>query len=267
MSEVIKNTIEEYIGEKSNFHIKGSRFSDCGNIRLHFHEYYEIEIIAEGSGIITLNGKEISFKKGMVFFILPNDFHEFCFFEPTTIYNISFCENVLFENSSSKKTIKKTNTFLTVTPNQLKDIITMCDTIIKLKDINAKSRQYLLKSVLELFPKLYTVERVATYSNIAQAHIENRFKENISAKSVARECSINEDYLNFIFKKEFGFTVTEYIRKKRLEYADILLKSTDLPISEIAFNSGFQSIQTFNRLYKKTYNMSPTQNRKYKTEQ
>lgn len=261
LSEIIKNTKEKYIGRQNQFHIKASDFNQLKDVPIHFHEYYEIEIITNGSGVMTLNGTDIPFKKGMVFFILPNDFHKFTFFENTQIYNISFCEELLFADYNKKRTIEKTNTFLNISDTQLSSILKLCDTIMQLNNINQNSRRYLLKSVLELFPRLYNIEVVSSYFGMAVAFIENRFKENITARDVADECLINEDYLNLIFKKEINLTVTDYIRKKRLHYASVLLKSSDLSVSEIAFNSGFGSIQTFNRLYKKCYGVAPSKNR------
>ncbi len=261
LGEIIKNTKEKYIGRQNQFRVKASDFNPHKEVHIHFHEYYEIEIITSGSGVMTLNGTDIPFKKGMVFFILPNDFHKFTFFESTQIYNISFCEEVLFADYNKKRTIEKTNTFLNVSDTQLGSILKLCDTIMQLNDINQSSRRYLLKSVLELFPRLYNIEVVSSYFGIAVAFIENHFKENITARDVAAECLINEDYLNQIFKKEIGITVTDYIRKKRLHYASVLLGSSDLSVSEIAFNSGFQSIQTFNRVYKDYYGTSPSKNR------
>ncbi len=261
LNEIIKNTKEKYIGRQNQFHIKASNFNQYKDVHTHFHEYYEIEMITKGSGIMTLNGTDIPFKNGMVFFILPNDFHKFTFFENTQIYNISFCEELLFADYNKKRTIEKTNTFLNVSDMRLSSILKLCDTIIELNDINQSSRRYLLKSVLELFPRLYNIEVVSSYFGIAVTFIENRFKENITARDVAAECLINEDYLNLIFKKEINLTVTDYIRKKRLHYASMLLKSSDLSVSEVAFNSGFQSIQTFNRLYKRYYGVSPSKNR------
>lgn len=264
--EIKQNTREKFIGRQNEFFVKASRFNQERPIPLHFHEYYEIEIITEGAGVMTLNGVDIPFEKGMVFFILPNDFHKFTFSGGCKIYNISFCEDILFTQSSLKWCIEKTDNFLTVSKQQLNSITKLCDIIMELDEINEKSKRYLFKSVLELFPKMYSIEAVSNYFNIAVAFIESHFKENISSFDVANECRINEDYLNRIFKKEIAITATEYIRKKRLHYSSLLLDSTDLPIAEIAFNSGFQSIQTFNRLYKEYYGVSPTHYRKQKTE-
>ncbi len=260
-NEIRQNTKEKYIGKQNEFRIKKGNFFKAEDISVHFHEYYEIEIIADGSGVMTLNGIDIPFKKGMVFFILPNDFHKFTFSTDTQIYNISFCDEVLFAGSNKKHIIEKTNNFLNIADSQLNSILKLCDTIIALDTINPKSRRYLLKAVLELFPRLYNIDVVSSYFGIAVAFIENHFKDSITAADVARQCLINDDYLNRIFKKEINITVTDYIRKKRLHYASVLLASSDLSVSEIAYNSGFQSIQTFNRVYKKYYGVAPSKNR------
>ena len=57
-------TKENLIGQKRTFFARENRIKD--SYPLHFHDYYELEIILEGAGIMTLNGKEIPFSKNTV---------------------------------------------------------------------------------------------------------------------------------------------------------------------------------------------------------
>ncbi|SJT88036.1 L-rhamnose operon regulatory protein rhaS [Clostridioides difficile] len=59
-----------------------------------------------------------------------------------------------------------------------------------------------------------------------------------------------------------GKTTTDYINGIRLEKAVNYLNKGDLNITEIALRCGFDSINYFSRLFKKHYNVSPTQFKK-----
>ena len=43
---------------------------------MHFHNFYELDIITDGSGVSNLNGKTIKFQKNTAFFLSPKDFHD-----------------------------------------------------------------------------------------------------------------------------------------------------------------------------------------------
>jgi len=51
--------------------------------------------------------------------------------------------------------------------------------------------------------------------------------------------------------------------ERRLRVAKELIIQTELPITEVAFNAGFSSIRQFNDAFKKAFNISPREMRKY----
>jgi AraC-like DNA-binding protein len=62
-----------------------------------------------------------------------------------------------------------------------------------------------------------------------------------------------------IFKEATGVTFTDYLARIRVEKAKHLLQNPHLRVSEIAFETGFESISQFNRSFKRITGMSPTQ--------
>lgn len=64
------------------------------------------------------------------------------------------------------------------------------------------------------------------------------------------------------FKSVFGTSPTQYIKQKRLEKAENLLKTTDLRISDIAYDCGFNDVAYFSKAFSSTYSASPSQFRK-----
>ena len=75
-----------------------------------------------------------------------------------------------------------------------------------------------------------------------------------------------ENYFNSIFKNSIGVPFGKYLRELRLTYASNMLKSCDLPITEIAIESGFENSAHFSRSFHEKYGKSPKEYRKEQRE-
>ncbi len=93
-------------------------------------------------------------------------------------------------------------------------------------------------------------------------YIEECLFTDITLKHLASVFNYNEKYIGRLFKKNTGMSVKEYINTKRLESAAAMLKKTDFPITDIALRAGFNNVSYFNRLFKKHFNVSPSEYRK-----
>ena len=89
--------------------------------------------------------------------------------------------------------------------------------------------------------------------------IEEYSGEELSLRRVAKEVNIHPNYLSERFKQVTGMNFVEYVALTRFEKACKLLNDGGLPISDIAFAAGFQSLSQFNRVFKKLCGKSPTQ--------
>lgn len=63
------------------------------------------------------------------------------------------------------------------------------------------------------------------------------------------------------FRAAFGETPHRYLQRRRVERAMVLLRSTDRPVTEIAFEVGFASLGTFSRTFSAIMGETPTQHR------
>jgi AraC-like DNA-binding protein/ligand-binding sensor protein len=95
--------------------------------------------------------------------------------------------------------------------------------------------------------------------NRAKAYIAEHLAEPITLTQVAE--AVNTSRFNFCkqFKKATGMHFTSYVTRMRLEKAKNLLLNPNLRISEIAYESGFQSLTNFNRIFKRIQGISPTE--------
>jgi len=78
-----------------------------------------------------------------------------------------------------------------------------------------------------------------------------------SVKDIAQNLNLTPDYLSSILKNLTGMTTQQHIHHKLIERAKIKLSSTDLSVSEIAYELGFEHSQSFSRLFKSKTNQTP----------
>jgi AraC-like DNA-binding protein len=95
----------------------------------------------------------------------------------------------------------------------------------------------------------------------ARQFIEQHCDEHISLGKVARSVNANPTHFSEKFKQVTGTNFVDYVARTRFDRAKKLLQNADVPISEIAFAAGFQSLSQFNRVFKKLSGQSPTQYR------
>jgi transcriptional regulator GlxA family with amidase domain len=78
---------------------------------------------------------------------------------------------------------------------------------------------------------------------------------------VARLASVScvsEAHFSRPFKEAFGVPPHRYLLTRRIERATALLRETDLPITEIAFSTGWSSLGTFGRIFRDITGKSPS---------
>lgn len=107
---------------------------------------------------------------------------------------------------------------------------------------------------MEISKSDYNKEKIIEY-------IEANYNKDISLNDVACNSNLSSGYVCKIFKEGIGKSYTQYISELRVEKAKELLKETKLTVKDIAFSSGFNNIQTFNRTFKKYVGVSPGQYR------
>jgi AraC-like DNA-binding protein len=91
----------------------------------------------------------------------------------------------------------------------------------------------------------------------AVRHIEQRLDTSMSIAQLSREVGVSYGYLTRLFGTSLGMPVSEYIRRRRADRAEHLLRSTTLPIKVIARSVGVPNLQRFNRLMNETKGAGP----------
>lgn len=74
---------------------------------------------------------------------------------------------------------------------------------------------------------------------------------------LARVAAVSEAHFARAFKQAFGIPPHRYLLTRRIERATALLRDTDLPITEVAFRTGWESLGTFGRTFRDVTGENP----------
>nr|MBU9936678.1 AraC family transcriptional regulator [Ferruginibacter sp.] len=91
----------------------------------------------------------------------------------------------------------------------------------------------------------------------AKQYLSETLTKNTSLEELASHCHISPFHFSRIYKAFTGYPVHQYLQLMRLKHAGMLL-ATALPVADIAFQSGFNSIDYFSAAFKKQYRLSPS---------
>jgi AraC family transcriptional regulator, regulatory protein of adaptative response / DNA-3-methyladenine glycosylase II len=110
----------------------------------------------------------------------------------------------------------------------------------------------------ELAPGFAAVDASARIVQAGVALIEGGFLETQSLESLAGRIGVTSRHLRRVFDAELGVSPVEYAQTSRLLLAKRLLTDTSLPVTDIAYASGFASVRRLNALFNARYRMPPT---------
>ncbi|MFC4102708.1 helix-turn-helix domain-containing protein [Paenibacillus xanthanilyticus] len=96
----------------------------------------------------------------------------------------------------------------------------------------------------------------------AMEHLHDHYKQPVNRDQMARICSMSVSYFSLLFKKITGYSYVNYVHKVRMDKAKILLRSGLAPISEVAFEVGYQDPLYFSKLFSREVGLSPREYRK-----
>jgi len=251
--------------------------------KLHYHNYYELIYCYNGTGKIKYNSdpitssndysrtlyanqnvetnEEIEFKENTAIIFEPNVIHnEYYTSQTTDILSIGFH---LDENEAILNKFSQTNdgTFF------IKKNIENIEEEYNNKDfnyaVNIESYIHLISNfILRHNESKHALSNNTFDFNYVLNYINESFKNEINIDALANMVGYCPDYFRILFKENAGMTPKQYIIKKRMEYALHLIKETDINLSDIAKECGYEDYFQFSTYFKKYYGYSPKSVRK-----
>ena len=264
----------------STYHIENG--GQSFQIPVHWHD--ELEIIYVKSGFLTVNisGENYIGKPGDAFVVSPGNLH-FMGSQTGTVDYFTFLfplKYIAFRSDDmlDDKLIEPLNSGHLMISPEIKDTVKeQCEQLAGVyaaeidkseSKITSQIRKkiVLLQFIHELWKKGFIVENDTTGRNTVEKEMVSYIQQNYTGKILLREFGeqfhLSEKYISRYFKDHFHITLSQYVTYLRLEHAKQMLQETDISVTEVAMQSGYQNISYFIRSFKKTYGVSPLKYRK-----
>ena len=236
---------------------------DNFNYVTHFHDYFEIIYVISGEILITAGNKTQTLTSDKIALILPNELHSFTTPNHSVTWVALFSRDLVSHFSNTVKN-KTSDTFHFTCPNDLKNYFSNSMTKLTIDDIyNLKAFLYTLCGLYIKNVKLISKPDRIDTSPIHKIleYLATHLNERTTLKQLAAKFGYNANYLSRTFNKTMGMSFNTFLNEMRIEQAKALLSETEFNIADIAYESGFESIRNFNRVFKNAIGITP---REYK---
>lgn len=252
--------------EKPGFILYEKKLTKGRHTVLHWHDFIEFEIIISGQIDHIYNGITYTASAGDAYLMYYNDFHSVYAKTDVLLYSIHFSNHLLapdltdwLEFNKFRCRFSSEETARIV--QKLKEMTKEAETSPMFSELII--RNLLTDIIIQLIRKSPNEKMHATVPLIRQvvAYINSNFRQDISLDSLSAELSYSSSYIGHLFKAETGLSFNKYLNTLRLKYACNLLTVSDLTIKEIAFSSGYNSVEYFLYIFKKQLGMAPSQYR------
>lgn len=253
----------------------------------HWHEELEFDYIVEGSIDVVTNNGTYSFKEGEGFFCNANVlckmegrpggrrvvlfshlFHKiFLSGHFKSIFEIKYLDPIIYNKNIEIIALRRDTVCQKKILSKLKQLYRIRK---QQTDAEFETRNLLSEVWLLLMEEIETNDTARTNVDIRNqeriltmiGYIQRTYAEKFSLEDIAASANVSTRECLRCFKKNIKKTPFEYLMEYRLEKASELLRTTDMPVVEIAFETGFSSNAYFGKKFKEFRGMTPGTYRK-----
>lgn len=267
------NKISQEISNKQMILRKASY--NPGERYFHWHERIEIVLCLDNSFNILIDGIDYTINKGDLVVIDEKVVHQFLIQDSNTNVILGQFPYSILLNSGvvpvSVNPIIRAEEIDSESGFRQK-IYNMLDIILNEATVDIGEKNPFMQCMfaafyfmlMSRFPKkenndAFKKEKDVFYKIVKYAN--DNYKNNITVQSIAKSLYMDRGRLSKLFTKYAGMTLTQYINRLRISAA-IQLIENGMGVTEAAYESGFQSIRTFNDVYKKNMHSCPSKIKK-----
>ena len=264
----------------STYHIENAWRSF--QIPVHWHDEFEIIYVRSGFLAVSISGESYIGKTGDAFVVSPGNLHLMGSQTGTVDYYtflfplkyISFRTDDMLD----EKLLEPLNSgHLMICPRVKDTAKELCEQLIEIYEAKkdeseskittqVRTKIILLQFILEMWKKGFVIENDTSGRNTVEkemvSYIQQNFTGKISLREFGEQFHLSEKYISRYFKEHFHITLSQYVTYLRLEHAKQLLQDTDIPVTDVAMQSGYQNVSYFIRSFQKAYAVSPLKYRK-----
>ena len=263
---------EKLFKDKSFFYSYFNNSAGAGN--MHNHDFYEIFLTTKDGFLHIINGKEYILPKGTLSFIRPGDVHSNRFSDkPQSCVQICFTENVaqdLFSYLDSDYDIDDLtkSTFPPSVQLSEKDFNALFREFRKVETMDLNDRNEINRHCKKLLFSIFTSyfhpyltkpnnPDIPSWLEKALNISKNKLLYIDGVERVVEASGKSYKTLSRNLKRYYGKTPTEFILDLRLTYAYNLIVTTNLSITDICYECGFNNPSYFYKSFKKKYSETP----------
>lgn len=233
---------------------------------LHWHEYYELEILMNGHATEYVNDKIIQLKKGSFSFLTTSACHSVELDSEAILINIRMRERFFngFDAIKSEIEIPGGALFGSFSPEDYDRILYICQIIREdmektkiLSDANKNLVFYILRKLLENQSESFRNNSIEKQISDVLFYINHNFTKKITVESTAKEFGFAGNYFGKKFFSQVGISFNDYVNNARLNYGYSLIIDNEQTIEEVANACGFSDRTYFSTLFRKKFGMSP----------
>ncbi len=249
-----------------------------GHFEMHMHSAVEVIVPTQGASVYRMADREYKVEPGQILFIPSNVPHELTeeegifrhliLFEPSVLHslqdiqqNFQFTQHPIYmrEPTETREQVSKLLHELVETYFEHRPMWnTRCYACL-LQVYALLAVEY--RPAQEPQPDAVHRSIDPEIMNMAINYIGDHYTEEVTLEQVAAFAGYSKYYFSRTFRDYFGISFSDYVLVKRINQAANLLVHTDRAIGDVAKDSGFGSIATFNRIFRKHKNCTPTRYR------
>jgi AraC-like DNA-binding protein len=230
------------------------------NFGKHMHYSFEILRVAEGTLLTTVNSRSYLVQAGETILILPNQVHSYRTLHHSRSKLIIFSPDFVphFAKYISGKEYEN-------------PVVRIPDSAL-MEKIKAGNNTYLNKGYA--YELLGLIDSKGTLRDSSQAggtlmadllsFIKDHYREPLSLEAIAKSKGYSYTYLSGLFNASFGINFLRFVNLFRVEEATYLLDNSEKSVTEIAFDSGFLNVRSFNREFLSIEKLTPSEYRRRK---
>ena len=246
--------------------------------RPHRHDFYQIFWLTQGERSFTIDFDNFPVRAPSFVFVPPGAVHTFGTLESTNGYMLSFQQDFLEAQGYSIDLFQDCPVF---DPAHFRVVLQVSHTAVQrvtgyveeiFAEFNAKQHQY--QTAMAAFLRLLFVEIKRAVSNQTGSNSHQKYSpltarflrrlnsrpyQIASASEVSKLLGVSRSWLNELVRKETGRNLTDHLQRRFILESKRLLAHSDLNISEIAYQLGFDDASYFTRLFRQIAGTSPSE--------
>ena len=250
--------------------------------KMHWHPYVEILLSLYDNNEVTINFTEYVLKKNDLIIIYPGDLHSVKNVAKDAFILVQFSVDLLLIMSEFNKTFPMFHKYhyIKYDPSNIE-----CDRMMLL--IKTLSEHYysdkifsevrIYSLLLDFFVKLghyclnaykeglsgdvNTDYKTTKLMTEACLYISQNCAKPLTLTDISNYIGISTSHFSHLFKKYTNMTFIDYLTAERIKRTEFLMANPKVRIIDIAYDSGFSSLSSFNRSFKKIKGISPSEYR------